>query len=113
VGDSGEIMLFEGEGAKRQFPCVISSQAVPLVLLVYLSPSGGKALGSGLRYDQMKGDEQWFIALGRNIHTKITSAGSGRNLDIKKRKGYLRPRLTAVGIRCADHATPCTLKGRH
>jgi hypothetical protein len=24
-----------------------------------------------------------------------------------------KPRLTAVGIRCADHVTPSTRKGRH
>jgi hypothetical protein len=41
----------------------------------------------------------------RTIEVLLEWKSSGSSLE--------KPRLTAVGIRCADHATPSTRKGWH
>jgi hypothetical protein len=48
-----------------------------------------------------------------NVHPFVYSAA---NINIHPFSGQVRsrkPRLTAVGIRCADHVTPSTRKSRH
>jgi hypothetical protein len=54
---------------------------------------------------QVRGLERGPLSLVRTIEELLQWKSSGFGLK--------KPRLTAVGIRCADHATPSTRKGWH
>jgi hypothetical protein len=71
---------------------------------------GYRPIGPG--FDSRHFQIFWEAAVWNGVHS--ASWGQLRSyLKEKQRLRSIRPRLTTVGISCADHATPSIGKGRH